>query len=183
MWGVTHIIIGQGITMFSIESCDIPDNALLAKYRKGGSYTDCYVIDVSHAVTHAQYVIAFYTSLMFKLERLILKLTVSRPSTDAQVAQLAIGALDGFAAWHVEDRCENQLLLCDYSGRTRSWLMAVPLAHDSGVWTRLYFGSAVVPVINPKTGESSLGLVYQALLGFHKLYSVVLLYAAKSRLR
>ncbi|GJM05154.1 MAG: hypothetical protein DHS20C09_11450 [marine bacterium B5-7] len=168
--------------MFSIESCDIPDDALLGKYRKDGSYTDCYVTDISITVTYSQYIAAFYTTLIFKLERLILKLAVSRPSTDAQVAQLATGSLDEFAAWYVEDRCENQLLLCDYSGRTRSWLMVVPLTHDSDVRTRLYFGSAVVPVVEPKTGKRSLVFFYRALLGFHKLYSVVLLYAARSRL-
>lgn len=168
--------------MFTIESCDIPCNALLGKYLKDGTYTDCYVTDIASTTTHVQYVIAFYTTLIFKLERLILKLAVSRPSTDAQAGQLATGSLDEFAAWHVEDRCENQLLLCDFKGRTRSWLMVVPIIEGSHVHTRLYFGSAVVPVVNPKTGKSSLGFVYRALLGFHKLYSVVLLYAAKSRL-
>ncbi len=168
--------------MLTIESCDIPCNALLGKYIKSCTYTDCYVTDIASTVTHVQYVIAFYTTLIFKLERLILKLAISRPSTDAQVAQLATGTLDEFAAWHVEDRCENQLLLCDFKSRTRSWLMVVPIIEGNHVRTRLYFGSAVVPVVNPKTGEYSLGFVYRALLGFHKLYSVVLLYGAKCRL-
>ena len=168
--------------MFSIESCDIPCDALLGKYLKDGTYTDCYRTDLPSTVTHAQYVVAFYTTQIFKLERLILKLAVSRPSTDAQAAQLATGTLDEFAAWHVEGRCENQLLLCDFKRRTRSWLMVVPIIEGSHVRTRLYFGSAVVPVVNAKTGVSSLGFVYLALLGFHKLYSVVLLYSAKLRL-
>jgi len=51
---------------------------------------------------------AFYTTLVFKLERLILKLAVSRPSTDAQAKQLAAGSIDEFSAWHVEARSENQ---------------------------------------------------------------------------
>lgn len=169
--------------MFSIEPCDIPDDALLSKYLKDDTYTDCYRTDIPNTVTHAQYVIAFYTTLIFKLERLILKFAVSRPCTDAQAAQLATGTLDEFAAWHVEGRCENQLLLCDFKNRTRSWLMAVPLADGGQVRTRLYFGSVVVPVVNAKTGESSFGFVYRALLGFHKLYSVVLLYAAELRLK
>jgi len=168
--------------MFTIESCAIPDNALLGKYLKEGTYTDCYVMDITGRITHSQYVTAFYTTCVFKLERLILRLCVSRPSTDAQVAELAVGTIDEFAAWHVEDRCENQLLLCDFKSRTRSWLMVVPLIDGGHVRTRLYFGSAVVPVVNARTGESSLGFVYRGLLGFHKLYSVVLLYAAKFRL-
>jgi hypothetical protein len=169
--------------MFSIKQCAMPDNALLNSYLREGTYTDCYVTDFPQSVSHEEFIIAFYTTLIFKLERLILKLFVSRPSTDDQVKQLAAGSIDTFAAWHVEDRSEGQLLLCDFQGRTRSWLMAVPIADDCGVRTRLYFGSAVVPVKDHKTGEFSLGLIYRALLGFHKLYSVVLLYAAKLRLR
>jgi hypothetical protein len=50
------------------------------------------------------------------------------------------------------------------------------------VGTSLYFGSAVVPVRSPKTGRTRLGPVFSALLGFHKLYSRVLLRAARRRL-
>jgi hypothetical protein len=130
------------------------------------------------SVSQAQYVSAFYTTFVFKLERLILKWTVSKPSTDAQVKRLADGSIDSFAAWTVEARSQNQLLMCDYQRLTRSWLMTVPL--ETG--TRLYFGSAVVPRLNPRTGKYRLGFFVRALLGFHKLYSVTLLYAAKSRL-
>jgi hypothetical protein len=126
--------------------------------------------------------LAFYTTAVFKLERLILKLAVSRPSTDAQAKQLAAGSIDAFAAWDVEARSDNQLLMCDVQRRTRSWLMVVPMEGSSGTPTRLYFGSAVVPVKNARTGKLTLGFVFRALLGFHRLYSVVLLSAARSRL-
>lgn len=169
--------------MFSIESCSIPDGALLGKYCRDGVYTDCYATDVIGSVSHAQYVIAFYTTLVFKLERLILKWAVSRPSTDVQARQLAEGAIDAFAAWHVEKRSENQLLMSDFHGRTRSWLMVAPKLADSGDQTRLYFGSAVVPADNPETGKSAPWLGFGALVGFHKLYSEVLLHAAKLRLQ
>ncbi|MEN8205628.1 MAG: hypothetical protein ABFS24_06420 [Pseudomonadota bacterium] len=125
---------------------------------------------------------AFYTTRVFKLERLILKLAVSRPSTDAQAKQLAAGSIDTFAAWDVEARSENQLLMCDFRSRTRSWLMVVPMESTGGTRTRLYFGSAVVPVRNSRTGKVTLGFVFRALLGFHRVYSVVLLSAARSRL-
>lgn len=168
--------------VFSIESCPIPDGALLGNYVSGGAYTDCYATDISGAVSQAQYVMAFYTTLVFKLERLILRWAVSRPSTDVQARRLAEGSIDTFAAWHVENRSENQLLMSDFRDRTRSWFMVSPVAADSGARTRLYFGSAVVPVRNPRTGRSSLGSGFRALLGFHKLYSAVLLYSARSRL-
>lgn len=167
----------------SIDSCSIPDGALLNNYLREGTYTDCYVTDILGSVSHAEYVMAFYTTLVFKLERLILKIAVSRPSTDDQAKQLAAGSIDAFAAWYVEARSENQLLLSDFHRRTRSWLMVVPVASASGARTRLYFGSAVVPVVNSGTGRFTPGIGYRVLLGFHKLYSRVLLYAAKSRLK
>ncbi|HEX7718658.1 MAG TPA: hypothetical protein VF389_02530, partial [Woeseiaceae bacterium] len=91
--------------------------------------------------------------------------------------------IDSFAAWQVEKRVENQLLLTDYMGNTRSWLMVAPVSSDGAGGTRLYFGSAVVPEVNAKTGERSLGFLFRALLGFHRIYSVVLLYSARARLR
>jgi len=168
--------------VFSVESCPIPDGALLNEYLREGTYTDCYVTDTRGSVSHAQYVIAFYTTRVFKLERLILKLAVSRPSTDDQAKQLAVGPIDAFAAWDVEARSENQLLLCDFYRRTRSWLMVTPIESTSGMSTRLYFGSAVVPVKNSRMGKVTLGFVFRALLGFHRVYSVVLLHAARSQL-
>jgi hypothetical protein len=168
--------------VFSVESCPIPDGALLNNYLREGTYTDCYVTEICGSVSHVQYVLAFYTTSVFKLERLILKLAVSRPSTDAQAKQLAAGSIDAFAAWDVEARSDNQLLMCDVQRRTRSWLMVVPMEGSSGTRTRLYFGSAVVPVKNARTGKLTLGFVFRALLGFHRLYSVVLLSAARSRL-
>lgn len=138
--------------------------------------------DVVGSVSHEQFVTAFYTTSVFRLERMILKWAVSKPSTDAQAEQLASGAIDAFAAWHVEKRSDNQLLVSDFYGRTRSWLMIAPLKTNSGPVTRLYFGSAVVPVADAKTGRPTLGRGFRALLGFHKIYSKVLLYAAKSRL-
>jgi hypothetical protein len=169
--------------MLSIEKCKVPGNALLARYLVGGTYTDCYITEIPGRVSFPKFILAFYTTLLFKLERLILKWSVSKPSTDAQAKQLADDKIDKFAAWHVEDRNENEILMCDFRGRTRSWLMVVPVNTLGGARTRLYFGSAVVPIQNSKTGELSLGFGVQALLGFHKIYSVLLLYFAKSRIK
>ena len=168
--------------MFSVEKCAVPSNAMLAKYSMDGTYTDCYATEIPGRISFREFVFAFYTSLLFKVERFILKWTVSKPSTDAQARQLADGASERFAAWHVEDRSENEILMRDFRGRTRSWLMMAPVSTVSGAGTRLYFGSAVVPIRNAKTGELSLGFGVQALLGFHKVYSVLLLHSAKSRI-
>jgi hypothetical protein len=169
--------------MFSIEKCKVPAYTMLTNYSMDGTYSDCYTTEIPGRISFSEFVFAFYTTSLFKLERFILKWTVSKPSTDAQARQLANGDIESFAAWHVEDRNENEILMCDFHGRTRSWLMIVPVNRANDTRTRLYFGSAVVPIRNPKTGEPSLGLIFQVLLGFHKIYSVLLLYSAKLRIK
>jgi len=169
--------------MFSIESCPLPDETLLDKYVRSGAYTDCYRTEVPGNVTQAQFVSAFYTTAVFKLERVILKLAASKPSSDTQARQLADGTIDKFAAWQVESRCENQLLMSDYQGRTRSWFMVLPVGSKNDRKTQLYFGSAVIPVQNEGTDRLSIGIGFGVLLGFHKIYSEILLCAARSRLK
>ncbi len=170
--------------MQSIHRSELPPGALLRKYQNGEAYADCYVTQIARHVSHAEYVEAFYTTPLFKVERRLLAWVVSKPSTDAQAGQLACGTLDSFAAWSVEERCEDQLLMCDFQGRTRSWLMVVPAEGESAASTRLYFGSAVVPARAARAGARTpdLGLTFRLLLGFHKLYSRALLSSAKSRL-
>ena len=133
-------------------------------------------------MSHAQFVTAFYTTSVFRLERLILKWLLSKPSTDEDARRLAAGTADTFAAWTVEGRGVDQLLLCDVAGRTRSWLMVAAVASSGRTATRLFFGSAVVPHRNRRTGRHEMGAAFRALLGFHKLYSRILLRAAVARL-
>lgn len=173
----------KNLSMFSIKSCPLPVDALLGSYIHAGAYTDCYRAELPGTVTQAQYVNAFYTTWVFKLERAILKWAVSMPSLDSEANQLAQGEIDNFAAWHVESRCDNQLLLSDFRGRTRSWLMTLPASDTNRAKTHLYFGSAVVPAQDPRSGETRLGLVFGALLGFHKIYSRILLHSARARLK
>lgn len=165
--------------MSSIHLSPLPPQALLSKYASMGAYTDCYATDVPRSVSQRQYVEAFYTGGVFKIERLLLGVFVSKPSTDAQAKQLAAGELSTFSAWRVEDRTADELLMRAMDGRTRSWLMVSPRPDQT---TRLYFGSAVVPVVDKESGKRSMGFVFRALLGFHKLYSRVLLGAARDRL-
>jgi hypothetical protein len=160
----------------------VPETALLVRYTRAGAYTDCYTADVPWAVSQASFVEAFYTTWAFKLERLILKWAVDQPSTDVEARELAAGTRDNFAAWTVEARAVDQLLMCDYLHRTRSWLMVASAGSADSPATRLYFGSAVVPVLDETTGKLALGSAYSALLGFHKLYSRVLLSCASARL-
>jgi hypothetical protein len=163
----------------AIAPCALPAWSLLRRYADAGDYADCYATDIPGDFTQAEYVAAFYTTWLFRLERRLLGL-VRRPSTDDEARQLAGGLRDVFAAWTVEARAPNQLLLCDFLGNTRSWLMVEPL--PGGGVTRLYFGSAVVARADARTGRRRLGRRFRALLGFHRRYSRALLGAARSRL-
>jgi hypothetical protein len=158
----------------------LPEHALLARYAGDGGYTDCYATELPGDFSQADYVAAFYTTWLFKLERVLLGFFVAKPSTDEQAEELARGGRGSFAAWTVEASAPNQLLMRDVLGNTRSWLMVEP-RHDGGA-TRLYFGSAVVPRAGPDTGRRKPGLRYRALLGFHQRYSRALLAAARARL-
>jgi hypothetical protein len=57
--------------------------------------------------------------------------------------------------------------------------MAAPISEADSPRTRLYFGSGVAP----RGGAGKrMGFAFHALLGFHKLYSRLLLTAARSRI-
>jgi len=158
----------------------LPQEALTQRFRASGTYTDCYVTELARTVSHTEFVEAFYTTALFRLERWILRICVARPSTDAEARALARGERESFAAWSVEERAPNQVLLRDFTGRTCSWLMVAAIEDSAG--TRLYFGSVVAPVRDPKTGAMGLGPVHGRLIGFHTLYSRMLLGAAARRL-
>lgn len=162
-------------------ACPLPADSSLHRYLGDGGYVDCYATDIRRSVSQSDFIAAFYTTWLFKLERWVLRWAANCPSTDDEAGQLGRGTLDHFAAWQVESCSDRQLLMRDFTGRTRSWLMSTPGSNGSG--TRLYFGSAVIPRTNPVTGKRSMGFRYRALLGFHKLYSRMLLRAARSRLQ
>ena len=50
-----------GRTVLRIETCPLPDDALLQAHAAQGAFTDCYATDIGVRVTNAQYVAAFYT--------------------------------------------------------------------------------------------------------------------------
>lgn len=168
--------------MSTVAPCAAPPQALLVRLRESGAYTDCYATQVPWHVSHADFVEAFYTTRVFRLERWLLTRFGFRPSTDLDARQLAAGHVDAYSAWTVEARAADQLLMCDHAGRTRSWLMVAAKGDDGSESTRLYFGSAVMPVVHAGSGSKTMGPAFAALLGFHKLYSRVLLHAARARL-
>lgn len=168
--------------MNSVQLGELPHGALLEKYRLEGAYTDCYFVDLPRLVSHTEYVEAFYTTAIFKVERQVLALLARRPSSDVDAKNLARGETGRFAAWSVEERTPNQLLLRDFLGRTRSWLMSDSFEGGSQRATRLYFGSAYIPKRDNASGRVSFGIAFHALGGFHRAYSKVLLGAACTRI-
>ncbi len=166
--------------MATVRAEALPIGTLLERFREAGDYTDCFVIDVDGAVAQSEYVRAFYTSWLFKIERFILTWAVNKPSNDTEAAALSVGDSDSFAAWSVEGRTDNQLLMCDYQHRTRSWLMTEPL--DGRNRTRLYFGTAVASRRPNGKKDRSFGIAFRMLAGFHKLYARALLRAAVGNL-
>ena len=153
----------------SVQRLPLPGYALLAKFARGGAYTDCYVVAVPRHVSHAEYVEAFYTSWLFKLERVILTWFVEKPSTDDEARALSRGERETFAAWSVDSRAGNQLVMLDFMSYTCSWLMIETRPAE----TVLYFGSGIM--------RRTLG--FRLLLPFHKLYARSLLAAAGAQLR
>jgi hypothetical protein len=172
------------IDMFSVRREAVPDDALLKTYRgavkpeRWGSYADCFAVTVDHEVDLADFVSAFYTSWVFRIEGFILHALLGVSASERDARALAGGAADRFSAWYVGQRTATQLLMCDRYERTRSWLCVTP---KSGGGTRLLFGSAVAAK-RDRTGVPAMGGGFHLLLRFHILYSQILLHAAKRNL-
>lgn len=160
--------------MLNVRTAKLPSGALLERYAGSGAYTDCFMITHDDNASLSEFISAFYSTPIFKLERWILARMLGLASTDQEAQLLAHGTLDRFSAWSVEARQPDQVLLA--SGRTRSWLMVS--AQPSSRGTTLFFGSAIVP-----RDRAGLGWTFTSLLSFHQLYSRVLLASAAMRMR
>ena len=155
----------------SIHRCSLPPDAFLQRYAGNDGYADCFRADVPGTIGLGRYVEAFYTTWLFGAERAILSLA-GHPSTDAEATLVAEGEASRFAAWQVEARAEDQLLMCDVTGRTRSWFKVAPNRDGS---TTLYFGSGVTAVETGEAGRKSMGPVFRMLMPVHIIYSRALL--------
>lgn len=152
----------------------VPAEALHKHYADAGGHADSFCTEAAAPVTLPQFVEAFYTSPLFRMERWILTIATDHPSTDAEARALALGERSEFAAWTVEARTEHQLVMRDYQGKTRSWFMVDP-AHP----TRIWFGSAIAA----GRGGGDIPAPFRLLMGFHTLYSRALLWSARRRLK
>ena len=157
----------------TVQPCPVPSDALLSRYEAmAGAYTDAFTAHVPQTVDLHGFVDAFYTTPLFRVEKAILRLVFRDTGHNWDAA--ALRRKDHFAAWTVEARASDQILLSDAAEATRSWFCVIPDANG----TTLYFGSAVLP----KTGTHDLPFWGKALMGFHKVYSRALLSSAVRRL-
>ncbi len=157
------------------RSVPVPRDALLSSYvDREGCYTDCFEVMHPLEADLSAFITAFYTTWLFRLERVVLTLVLRRRIRDRDVGALAADETDQFAAWTVEARQPGQILLCDLSGSTRSYLAIAP--KDGGV-TRLLFGSAVV------SKGDNLPFLIRATIPLHRFYSRALLRLAEWKMR
>jgi hypothetical protein len=77
--------------MPTVTPCELPQTALLRKYKNGVGYADCYVAEVDGIVAQQDFIHAFYTTALFKVERALLKWFAGHPSTDLEARGLAAG--------------------------------------------------------------------------------------------
>jgi hypothetical protein len=160
-----------------IVPAELPAQALLLAHTAPADYRDCFAVDIPVRVDLPTLVGAFYTTWLFKLERVLLGLA-GHPSSDEQAYALARSQTEAFAFWKLTARQHDQLVLWDRSGATCSLLMAAP--QPGG--TRLYFGSGVRARARQADGSTKMPPGYRALLGLHVLYSRALLAAAARKL-
>lgn len=171
--------------MFSVAREPVPNDAPLKTFRGGahperwGRYADCFGVSVDQIVTLADFVFAFYTSPLFRIERHVLRALINAPSSRSDARAVADGTLDTFAAWYVGQRTATQLLMCDRYERTRSWFR---VEQESGGGTHLQFGSAVAAKRGEQGELPQPPAQFGFLLWFHVIYSQALLGAAKKNL-
>lgn len=164
--------------MSKIITTQIPYDALTAKYIEEGAFVDCYSVEIPMEITLDEYIKAFYTTSLFKIERAILSVITSRPATNSEAVEFSLGRTESYSIWTVESRSSNQILLCDFTDKTRSWLMVKTSRTEEVVTTRLFFGSVVIPKKVSDSGNRSFGILFHLFGGFHRIYSKALLNAS-----
>jgi hypothetical protein len=144
------------------RACAVPRDALLCAYvDRAGTYTDCFEVMLPGEAGLHDFIEAFYTTWLFRLERAVLSIALRRRVRDHEVTALANAQADSFAVWTVEGREPTQILLRDLSGGTRS-----------------LFGSAVVG----RAGQD-FPVWLRATMPLHRFYAKCLLRLAERKLR
>lgn len=111
--------------MPQITSTALPDTAFPARYEaQPDTQTDCYHARVAKHVPLEPFINAFFNFWLFWIERLILKLTLKKPATDHDSANLANGPSNTMAVLRIEQRDNNRILLEVPDKPIRTWAHA-----------------------------------------------------------
>ena len=161
--------------MLGVRKSEIPMTALVKAYQgQPKTRIDCYKIYADKLVNLEYFVGRFYRGRLFRIERALISRFTGHPSSDKQLNDLLSATSKTFSAWTQSARNENQLIMCDYQGRTCSWFMVEP--QDEG--TSLYFGTVLKPTQYFKGLEWLSKPIFTLFLPAHGLYSRLLLGAA-----
>ena len=107
--------------MTRIAALPPPETSLLAQRRGEDWYRDAFRACVPGHVTLGTFVTEFFAGPAFLPERMALHL-IGRGAGAAEIAALAEGTATRFAAWEMEAREADQLLMHDFLDRTCCWL-------------------------------------------------------------
>ncbi len=91
--------------MSKVSAAIVPPDSLLAKHAGPDDYTDCFVRTVPGTVSLSEYITRFYSSWAFLPERKLLGL-IGRGANHADIAALAKGRTESFAAWDLVERTD-----------------------------------------------------------------------------
>ncbi|MEL7396055.1 MAG: hypothetical protein AAFN44_06750 [Pseudomonadota bacterium] len=163
--------------MAKITQIPAPDDSFLhALACQTGAYADCFeatvACDIPQSDAFQRFVFAFFDSPVFRVERAILRLAGKAPKDRSDPKALALGETDAFAAWRVERRADNEILLVVLNTPIRTWLSL----QKEGSVARLRFGSAILP----QEGKDIPHWAFRVTLPAHVVYSRLLLRAAVS---
>ena len=81
-----------------VTSIALPNDALLGKYLSyEGAFADCYTTSIDREITLEEFVKTFFDTWLFRLKRKILNITIGKPPTTQNIADLADGTSSSLA--------------------------------------------------------------------------------------
>ncbi|MTI09151.1 hypothetical protein [Curvivirga aplysinae] len=167
--------------MTEVKETAIPLNSFMNFYHESpGHHADAFVGQIDGIVTLEDYILAFFDSPIFRIERSILSLFLLRRIKQSEIKELASGRSQQFALWKTKKRNEEELLLEVGDSQIRTWFHT---EQEQSNKTKLYFGSAIVPDTTSKNAKEGIGFTFRFFMGFHKLYSRILLQSALKKLK
>lgn len=181
--GIARVGVGRAASVRAVALETLPHRASILRYRLPGNYVDCFGATLRGTIGVEQLLASFLTAPAFRPERWLLACALDMRSGDGEAQALARGDRQAFAAWSVEERDAEQVLLCDFLGHTRSWFMTEPGSEPGGgIVTRVRYGTAIVRRDMHGVAHWGWSLAFWPLLPLHRLYARILLASTLGRI-